>query len=278
MQESERRQALAEFLRARRSRLSPSEVGLPAGVRRRTPGLRREEVAQLANIGASWYIWLEQGRDVHPSAHVLESLAHALRLTLNERRHLFALAGQSLPPRAFPVEEHVSPALQRMLNEFHPAPAYVLGRRWDFLAWNNAAAQVFALAPAAPPYQRNMVWRFFTDPVSQECYPMWAQVARRVVAEFHTASARYLGDAWFAELIEDLKRVSPAFCQWWPQHEAPHSLEARKVVEHPTLGHLEFEYLTLQTPSDPDVRIMVYTPLGETGGKLQRCLGETSRR
>src|SRR5579871_4384176 len=113
MHKSERQQALADFLRQRRARLAPSEVGLPPGLRRRTPGLRREEVAQLANIGTSWYVWLEQGRDVHPSAQVLESLAQALRLTVNERRHLFLLAGQSFPPQTPPLEEHISPALRQ---------------------------------------------------------------------------------------------------------------------------------------------------------------------
>src|SRR2546430_14976721 len=114
MRESDRRQALAEFLRQRRARVSPADVGLPPGIRRRTPGLRREEVAQLANIGTSWYVWLEQGRDVHPSAQVLESLAQALRLTLNERRHLFLLAGQPLHPLAFPAERGFSPPRQRL--------------------------------------------------------------------------------------------------------------------------------------------------------------------
>src|SRR5579859_1594818 len=137
MQESERRQALADFLRKRRASLSPIDVGLPEGMRRRTPGLRREEVAQLANIGTSWYVWLEQGRDVHPSPQVLECLAQALRLTLNERRHLFLLAGQALPPQAFPAEEQVSLALQHVLDNLNPMPAYVMGRRWDYLAWNR---------------------------------------------------------------------------------------------------------------------------------------------
>src|SRR5215467_950725 len=123
MPENEHRQALADFLRKRRACMTPSEVGLPPGLRRRTPGLRREEVAQLANIGTSWYIWLEQGRDVHPSAQVLESLAQALKLTLNERRHLFLLAGQSLPPHAFPYEESVSPALKRVIEDLNPTPA-----------------------------------------------------------------------------------------------------------------------------------------------------------
>src|SRR5438874_7593496 len=139
MDERERRQALADFLRTRRARLSPADVGLPSGMRRRTPGLRREEVAQLANIGTSWYVWLEQGRDVHPSTQVLESLAHALRLTVNERRHLFLLAGQPLPAPALPPEECVGPALQQLLDDLNPTPACVIGRRWDYLAWNKAA-------------------------------------------------------------------------------------------------------------------------------------------
>src|SRR5689334_21778991 len=125
MQGRERRLALADFLRKRRASLAPATVGLPAGSRRRTPGLRREEVAQLANIGTSWYVWLEQGRDVHPSTQVLECLAQALRLTLNERRHLFLLAGQPLPSSALPLEECVSPDLQQMLDDLNPTPACV---------------------------------------------------------------------------------------------------------------------------------------------------------
>src|SRR5581483_662732 len=131
MQRSERHQALADFLRQRRARLAPSEVGLPPGLRRRTPGLRREEVAHLANIGTSWYVWLEQGREVHPSTPVLESLAQALRLTPNERRHLFLLAGQPLPAPVSPAEESIGPALQQVLSDLNPSPAYVLGRRYD---------------------------------------------------------------------------------------------------------------------------------------------------
>src|SRR5260370_31932533 len=152
MQEQERRQTLADFLRQRRARRSRVDVGLPPGIRRRTPGLRREEVAQLANIGTSWYVWLEQGRNVHPSAQVLECLAQALRLTLNERRHLFLLAGQPLPPHASPVEESASLALQQMLDDLNPTPAYAIGRRWDHLAWNKAADALFSISEASSPY------------------------------------------------------------------------------------------------------------------------------
>src|SRR5216684_1055004 len=273
MQESERRQALADFLRKRRARLSPSEVGLPPGMRRRTPGLRREEVAQLAHIGTSWYIWLEQGRDVHPSAQVLESLAQALRLTPNERRHLFLLAGQSLPPHASPSEESVSPALQQVLDDLNPSPAYVLGRRYDYLAWNKAADGLFAisdtLSDTSSPYARNLIWRLFTSPTTRQ-RPNWEMVARATLAEFRTASARYPGDRWFEELIEDLKQVSPEFCRWWPYHDVRSALDGHKVIKHPTLGYLEFEHLTLQVLTDPDIRIMIYTPNARTRATLQR--------
>jgi transcriptional regulator with XRE-family HTH domain len=278
MNERERRQALADFLRKRRARLSPSEVGLPPGLRRRTPGLRREEVAQLANIGTSWYIWLEQGRDVHPSASVLESLAQALRLTRNERRHLFLLAGQPLPTPTLPTPECASPVLQQVISDLDPNPAYIMGRRWDYLAWNKAAESVFAIDQPAPPYSRNLIWRLFTSPTYKACYPNWEQLARGVLAELHTASTLYPGDAWFEELVEDLREVSPEFGQWWSHQDAPGSIEGHKVMEHLTLGHLEFEHIILQLPSDPDVRIMIFTPDAVTRTKLERLLEPVTSR
>jgi len=270
MHKSERHQALADYLRQRRARLSPTEVGLPAGSRRRTPGLRREEVAQLANIGTSWYVWLEQGRDVHPSAQVLESLAQALRLTGNERRHLFLLAGQPLPSPALPVEECVSPELQQMLDDLNPTPACVIGRRWDYLAWNKAADVVFGISEASPPYARNVVWYFFTNPTARERFTHWEPMARGLLAELRTASTRYPGDAWFEDLIEDLKQASPEFCRWWPHHEASNLMDSEKIIEHPVLGHLEFRHLTLHLFSDPDIRVTAHIPDAQTRAKLQR--------
>ena len=276
MQERERRQVLADFLRQRRARLTPASVDLPPGIRRRTPGLRREEVAQLANMGTSWYVWLEQGRDVHPSAAVLESLAQALRLTPNERRHLFLLAGQALPPPSVPpAEECVSAALQQVLDDLNPSPAYVLGRRYDYLAWNKAADGLFSIsdviAGTSAPYPRNMVWRLFTSPTTRE-RPNWEAVARATLAEFRTASGRYPGDPWFQELIEDLKQVSPEFGRWWPHHDVRSALDGHKVIEHPTLGSLEFEHFTLQVLTNPDIRIMIYTPNAVTRTTLQHFL------
>ncbi|HEX7734131.1 MAG TPA: helix-turn-helix transcriptional regulator [Ktedonobacteraceae bacterium] len=268
MNEAERRLALADFLRRRRELLAPADVGLPPGLRRRTPGLRREEVAQLANIGTSWYVWLEQGRDVHPSAQVLESLALALKLTPNERRHLFLLAGQALPAQAPSLEEMVNPALQQMLDELNPTPAYVMGRRWDYLAWNRTAESLFGISQVSPPHEYNMVWRLFTTPIMSRS-PRWEQVARGTLAEFRTANARYPGDSSFEDLIEDLKRVSPEFREWWPHHDARSALEGHKTIEHQRLGRLEFEHITLQVVNDSDVRIVIYTPDMATRAKIQ---------
>jgi len=276
MDGNERRRVLAGFLRQRRACLSPADVGLPLGLRRRAPGLRREEVAQLANIGASWYTWLEQGRDVHPSAQVLESLAQALRLTENERRHLFLLAGQALPPSPSLADESISPALQRVLDDLNPTPAYVLGRRLDYLAWNNAADVLFSLSEGEAPHARNVVWRLFTSPTVR-ARPRWEALARGTLAEFRAASARYPGDRWFEELIEDLKAVSPDFRRWWPHHDARSGLDGHKVMEHPTLGLLEFDEVTLQVFNNPDARLVIYSPNPATRAKLERFAGSGTR-
>jgi transcriptional regulator with XRE-family HTH domain len=270
--EALRHSALAAFLRARRARLLPEAVGLPPGVRRRTPGLRREEVAQLANIGTAWYTALEQGRDVHPSTGVLDSLADALQLTPDERRHLFLLAGQPLPALPSPDEEKVSPAVRRLVDDLESDPAYVLGRRWDYLYWNRAAAVVWTIADAPPPHARNFVWRLFTDPAARRAG--WDGVAQTVLAQFRADSARYPDDPRFAELIGDLERTSPEFRAWWPRHDVRGSLDLRKEIVHPMVGCLVLDRTTLQVPATPDLKIIVYTPAPETdtARKLQRLL------
>lgn len=270
-----RRQTLATFLRQHRTRLTPVEVGLPLGLRRRTPGLRREEVAQLANIGTSYYVWLEQGRDVHPSAQVLEGLAQALRLTLNERRYLFLLAGQALPAYVVPDEECVSPALQRLLAELDPIPAYVVGRRRDYLAWNRAADLILNISEPTPPYDFNSVWQLFVRPSTPQLFVDWERAGRNVLADFHTSCARYSGDAWITQLVADLKRVSPQFSQWWLEPEALAAGARQKELQHSVLGRIQFEFHILQLPSDPDVTIHIYTPLGKTRSILQQHLLET---
>ncbi|GCE10696.1 helix-turn-helix transcriptional regulator [Tengunoibacter tsumagoiensis] len=274
MNEAQRRQALGDFLRTRRSRIFPTEVGLPAGKRRRTPGLRREEVAQLANIGVSWYTSLEQGRDIHPSTEILSSIATALQLTFDERQHLFLLADMQRFHDELPLDEYISPALRRILEDLNPDPAYVMGRRWDYLAWNTAAEQVFTPSRISLPYAYNIVWRIFGNSERQSNDPDWEQKAQGILAEFRAESVQYADEEWFKQLIADLQQVSPEFRAWWPRHDVRGRLDGRKNIEHPVVGSLLFEHVTLQVPSNSHLKVMIYTPLPgtKTSEKLQFLL------
>ncbi|MCB0172755.1 MAG: helix-turn-helix domain-containing protein [Anaerolineae bacterium] len=274
MSDEQRRQGLADFLRTRRTRLSPEQVGMIPGGRRRTPGLRREEVAQLANVGVSWYTMLEQGRDINPSREVLQSIAGALQLTPDEQQHLFLLANQQPLVESPLSDEQVSPALCRVLDALDPIPAYILGRRWNYLAWNTAAEHVFLLSELVPPYEYNAIWRIFADPKKRQYVTKWEQTAQRVLAEFRADSAHCVHEEWFKRLIADLERVSPEFRAWWPRHDVSSRVDARKDIDHPRVGCLMFEHTTLQVPAMPDLKLMIYTPLPETDTmeKLQQLM------
>jgi hypothetical protein len=269
----ERRKALADFLRTRRARLSPADVGLPPGSRRRTPGLRREEVAQLAHIGVSWYTALEQGRDVRASEQVLGSLAEALRLSPAEKRHLFRLA---LPrsdsrPAASPPRETVSDALRQAIHGLNPHPAYVMGRRWDLLEWNRAAELVFSFSDIAPPHHRNLLWRIFTHP-GLRAHKDWDKHAHAAVSQFRADSARYPGDPAFAGLIGDLAEMSAEFRAFWELHDVKEPREGVKRMDHPQYGRLVFHHVTLQVPDNPDCKLVLYTCTGETARLLADAL------
>jgi transcriptional regulator with XRE-family HTH domain len=277
MSDEQRRQDLADFLRTRRTHLSPEQAGIIGGGRRRTPGLRREEVAQLAHVGVSWYTLLEQGRALHPSSEVLQSIAEALHLTPDERRYLFALADQPLPGETRVSPEEVSPALRRIVDALSPMPAYIIGRRWNFLAWNTTAEQVLSISQSVPPYKQNAIWQIFANPQIHQIYSsQWEQVAQKVLAEFRAESVHDVDEAWLKRLVADLQRVSPEFRAWWPRYEVGGRADARKDIEHPMVGDLMFEHTTLQVPARPELKLMVYTPLPntETPEKLQYLLDQ----
>jgi len=273
-QQEYRLQELGDFLRTRRARLTPEEVGLPRGSRRKTPGLRRAEVAQLVGVSVDWYTWLEQGRAITPSTQVLERLAQMLRLDANERTHLFLLAQQQAPPALLLEAEVVSPALQRFLDQFGARPAFVSGRRWDILAWNDAGCAVFGDFGRMTGRERNTVWGIFTNPLSRQYIVDWEEDARQILAQFRSNCGRYLGDAQLTELIHDLMLSSPEFRAWWPDHEVRGGQEGRKTLNHPQVGYLLFERLTFQVFDTPDLKVTVYTPLEEadTPRKLERLL------
>jgi transcriptional regulator with XRE-family HTH domain len=260
-----RRAELADFLRRKRAGLQPGDVGLPGGGRRRTPGLRREEVALLAGVGATWYTWLEQGRDVRASLDVLEAVARALRLTPVERTHLILLGrGEEAPP-VDPPPERVAPALRRLVESLGPNPAYVIGRRWDYLAWNRATAALFGDFGRIPRAARNHLWQLFMDPRRRTLMADWADGSRLAVAKFRADSARHLGDPAFEELIGALTQASPEFAQAWKRHEVAQSGWGRKELRHPEAGSLKFEHAVFNPTDAPDQRLMLYSPVPGTG-------------
>jgi transcriptional regulator with XRE-family HTH domain len=268
-----RRRELAGFLRSRRERIAPEEVGLPPALRRRTPGLRREEVATLAGVGVTWYTWLEQGRDVRASLDVLEALSGALRLTPAERTHLVLLGRGETPPPCKSAER-VSATVRRLIENLGPNPAYVLGRRWDYLAWNDAASALFGDLAEVPRAARNHLWLHFMDPARRNMFNDWQRGARLMVAKFRADSARHIGDPEFEQLVHSLRQSSPEFCQAWKRHEVARSGEGRKEVIHPQVGRLLFEHAVFHPTESPEQRLILYSPMPDedTPAKLARLL------
>ncbi len=269
-----RRQEFGAFLRLRREALSPSDVGLSAGFRRRTPGLRREEVAMLAGVGATWYTWLEQGRDVQASPEVLLALADALRLDPAERRHLFALSGRPLPQQRWVGPETVEEPLQRMLNSLTGQPAYVLGRRWDVLAWNRAAQVLFGDYSQLEGDERNIMHLVFANVRHRKLLVDWKELAPIWLAMFRADSARYTGDADFERLIAELMRLSPEFRTWWPKHNVLGQPSTHKRIQHAVGGRMVFEVSSFAVLEQGDMKLVVYSPLAEeqTVMKLENLL------
>jgi len=271
-----RRAELADFLRNRRAGLSPQDVGLPGGGRRRTPGLRREELAQLAGVGTTWYTWLEQGRDVRASLGVLEALARALRLNQAERTHLVLLGRGEEPPPCKSPRERVSPTLRRLIENLGPNPAYILGRRWDYLAWNAAATALLGDFARVPRASRNHAWLMFTDPARREMFTDWERSSRLLVAKFRADSARHLGDPEFESLIAALRSTSPEFSRAWDRHEVSQSGEGRKDLRHPVVGMLSFTHAVFHPAEFSEQRLVLFTPLPEhdTAAKLAAVIGD----
>ena len=251
---------LGTFLRDRRTRLDPAAFGFPAE-RRRTPGLRREEVAQRANISPTWYAWLEQGRGGAPSADVLERISRALMLTDVEREHLFLL-GLGRPPEArYRKNEGVTPRLQRVLDALEPSPALIRTATWDVVAWNRAASVMLMDYGSLPPEERNMLRFIFLDPRAREAHYDWESVARLVVGAFRLDAARAGAAADVEPLVDELSRRSPEFKAMWRENQVPgeHG-EVVKHIRHPVLGPLAFEFSAFAVDGRTDLSLLVYNP------------------
>jgi transcriptional regulator with XRE-family HTH domain len=252
--------SLASYLRDRRVRLDPVALGFSV-VRRRTPGLRREEVAHRANISPTWYTWLEQGRGGAPSAAVLDRIAHALLLTEVEREHVFLLGLGRLPDVRYQAPRGVTPRLQRVLDGMATSPALVRTVRWDVVAWNQAAAAVLTDYGALPPKERNVMRLMFLHPHSRAAQFDWESVARFVVGVFRAESARAGAAATLQPLVDELCQGSPDFARMWNGNDVRGFGEGVKRLRHPVLGEIALEYSAFAVDGRPDLAMLVYSPV-----------------
>jgi transcriptional regulator with XRE-family HTH domain len=250
----DRHSELGDFLRRRRGEVQPQDVGLEAGERRRTPGLRREEVAQLAGVSISWYTWLEQGRDVRPSPSVLDAIARVLRFDRAERAHLFHLARVERPLAGRDYPREAPPELAALVHGLDPYPSYLMTPRTDLLAWNRAAAVVITDFGAAP----NLLRWLLLERVPAD--PRWEPTARHTLARFRAEHARFSGHPDFDALVAELEAESPAFRAWWPDHEVMGDQGGTKAIVHGALGPLLLHHVQTVPSGHPELRLVVYAP------------------
>ena len=250
-----RRAEFGNFLRSRREKLTPKVVGLPGGRRRRTAGLRREEVAELAGIGVDWYVRLEQGRTVNPSATTIDALARALRLNKAEHGHLKALARDA--DRHPFVRETVPTHLRRLVQSLNQ-PAYITGRRWDVLAWNEAAEQIFGFGRLPEDERNTLILALCTQHARDLFGGDWKEQAKRMVAQFRATHDLWAGDPAFVDLIERLRRGNREFQSWWAAHDVRSPSAGQKVLRHPNRGKLALQYASFQPSDDPALKLTIY--------------------
>jgi transcriptional regulator with XRE-family HTH domain len=278
MLSDERRRQIADFLKTRRMRRQPEELGLPRGRRRRTPGLRREEVASAAGVSAEWYTWLEQARDVRPSVQVLTRIAEALRLEPHETRHLLTLGGYAVAMSGadLPHSVSVSLRLQRLIDQMDFGPAWVLGERWDILAWNRAAWVIHGDLVGLQGIERNALYQLFLGDRLRSILVDWDKHGRQCVAKLRAAYASRVDDPWFNELVTLLRTRSEQFERWWNENDIEVFQEGVKHYEHPEGGRLVFDYSVLEVLDErmASLRLIAYVPAPGTGTreKMEKLL------
>lgn len=256
------RTELAEFLRSRRSRITPEEVGLQASGRRRTPGLRREEVAAMAGVGITWYTWLEQGRDIGVSSEFLDDLCKVLKLDSTERRHLYMLA-QKRPPKELSQAACTVPAVIRdMLFRIPDNPAFVLNSRWDVLAWNSAGDKLFGFSDQ-PQGARNMLWMTFADERLRARLSPWEEQARSLLTSFKRDFVQSPQDAELIRLTENLSSINGTFRTWWKQPDIDGKCNGKRTFTLDRLGEVTLSHVTMTFGSDRQLRLVYYTSLDE---------------
>ncbi|MEV6986445.1 helix-turn-helix transcriptional regulator [Sphaerisporangium sp. NPDC051017] len=257
-----RRTELAAFLRSRRERISPADVGLPPGLRRRTPGLRREEVAQLAGVGVTWYTWLEQGRRINASVQVLDAVARTLRLDTAEREHLYRLADV---PEVRPADGCgvLEPEVHTILENLDPLPASVYNSRYDLLAWNAPYGALLPNMVRRELPERNAIWQCFTCPAC--CNPVLNAEAEQalMVATLRAGFVRHIGEPSWVEFVRGLSKASPTFAAMWADHEVAQPGKRMKIFQHSAVGEVRTTSTSMALPSPPETRMVVYTPMDD---------------
>ncbi|MFD0257022.1 helix-turn-helix transcriptional regulator [Kitasatospora indigofera] len=278
-----RRTALSNFLRSRRARLTPEDVGMAPGLRRRTPGLRREELAVLAGVGVTWYTWLEQGRAINPSPEVLASLARTLRLDQAETEYLFRLAGSHALPAEGPVPERVPGALLRLLDAQSPSPAFLIDAGWDVRAWNPQADALFEFS-RWPAGECNLGWVVFANHAHRARTVDWERHARRTLAQLRAAYGERGGDGSpgaqrLAAVIARLRAGFPEADRWLDEHQVQERSGTEKDLEHEVLGLLRIDQLVLRAQGEPQLELVVLAPRDEeTAERLRRLAPGGQRR
>jgi transcriptional regulator with XRE-family HTH domain len=267
-----RRAELGEFLRSRRERITPEDAGLPPGTRRRTAGLRREEVALLAGVGVTWYTWLEQGRPINASTQVLDAVARTLRLDQPEREHLYRLA--DVPEATQPPDECqlLSPEIQQILDGLAGLPASVVNERFDLLAWNDPYAMLFPGIVRAPKADRNTLWYSFTCPDCCHPYVNRGEQLGPIVAQLRGAYGKHLGEPAWTGFVRRLEEASPEFARMWAQHEVASPASHLKIFRHPRYRQLPMTASSLGVLGTPGTRMVVYTPADERCRRALRSL------
>ncbi|MEH7403167.1 helix-turn-helix transcriptional regulator [Gottfriedia acidiceleris] len=277
MNRETRLQALSEFLKTQRSKINPQMVGLPVGTRRRTPGLRREEVAGLAGVSTTWYTWLEQGRDITVSNSVLDAISDALQLNKDERNYLYALALPEAEKRSFSNEEEtvISPALTKILNELRNCPIIISDRRCHIVGWNQAAAHVFLDFEQIPKEERNLIQLLFSRKEFKSLAVNWEHFVKGFLAIFRTYYGQYVGDQWYTSFINEMEQNFPEFHELWNESEVSSAPDVLIEFRHAKAGKMLFNLTSLQVQGNIDLRCSVYTPVENTNteSKLRKLMG-----
>lgn len=272
----ERSKEIGDFLKIKRAKITPEQVVLASGVRRRTPGLRREEVAILAGVGLTWYTWLEQGRDIQVSVEVLASIARTLQLSGVETKHLFSLAKLVQPslPQMQPMT--ISPMIQHVLDNFKTAPAMILDTHWNVIAWNKATTKLWFDYSAVPINERNILRLMFLHMDSMSFFDDWADTAQQMVAHFRGVYGEFVDDPWYDTFIANLRNDSPSFNKYWLQHDVIARDEKIKTLHNEMFGELQFEETSFILSDGSHLEMKVFTPITDekTAEKIAQFLND----